>query len=93
MTDLSKVTELSKGRLEYETQVSATAQPMQALHPSNPASSSLPLIQVQLDQRAAAQILQRFRIGPFHSSFPSLFISTAPTNLSQDKTPKQRTET
>lgn len=77
--NLSKVTELSKCRLRYETQVSVTPQPMLALYPPtpNPASSALPRTQVWVDQLATAMILQKVKL----SSCSSFFIPTTHPQL------------
>ena len=76
--NLSKVTELSRCRLRYETQASVTPQPMLAPYPPspNPASSALPCTQVWVDQLAASMILQKIKALSSCSSF--LFPPTHP---------------
>lgn len=95
---VSKVTELSKCRRRYETQVSVTPQPRLALYPPtpNPASSTLPHTRVWVDQLAAAMILQKvklfllvlpFSFPPTHPKLLLLF----PRKQNKETNKKQKT--
>lgn len=95
--NVSKVTELSKCRCRYETQVSVTPQPGLALYPPtpNPASSTLPPTQVWVDQLAAAMILQKVKaLSSCSSFFIPTYSSKASTTLPQKtkQRNKQKTE-
>ena len=78
--NVSKVTELSKCRRRYETQVSVTPQPGLALYPPtpNPASSTLPPTQVWVEPRLDRTALRCSR----HQAAPHL---PSPQTLSTGK--------